>query len=132
MNHEDTVASHPAPGSIIRYYSRDNIRVTSHWLYAGDGRYRLADIDNVVRVREPVHPGVKVGILIAIADATLVALLAALTGEPVILGIGLVTLLLPCLMVGDCAGRQRPGLELWADYYGSPRCLFRTTNEREF
>ena len=122
----------PTPGPATRFYRERDIEVTSRWFRAGGRQYEIVQLSNLTQALGSVHPGVTVGMVIAVADAALAVFVAGLTRSILALVIGLVAMSVPCVVALVCARRWPPRMELWADYRGSMVNLFSTRDEREY
>jgi hypothetical protein len=134
MNADRISSRHPSQdppsGPTTRYYRDRDIEVTSRWFRAGGRQYEIAQLSNLTQALGTVHPGVTVGLVIAVADAAFAVLVAGMTRSIFALIIGLPALSVPCVVALVCARRWPPKLELWAQYRGSLVCLFSTREER--
>jgi hypothetical protein len=117
---------------VTSYYHRHGIVVTDRFFSAGDYRYEIADLTELMQARGSLHPGAMVGMVIAVAEAALIGPFVAILTAPVAWVLGIAALLVPCGVGLVCARRWPPHFELLARYRGHPVTLFATRDEREF
>jgi hypothetical protein len=122
----------PRPGPTTRFYRDRDIEVTSRWFRAGGRQYEIAQLSNLTRARGSIHPGVMVGLVIAVGDAAVAVLVAGVGRSMLAVAIGLLSTLVPCAVAFYCARRWPPRHELGAEYRGSFVELFASRDEREF
>jgi hypothetical protein len=125
------MTSEPVP-RVIAYYHRNGVTVTSRYLTTGAYRYEIADLIDLRQARGGTHPGVIVGLVIAVAESAVVALFLGTFHSPGAWLVALVALAIPCLVGVYCARRWPAQYELLADYRGRQIILFATRDEREF
>jgi hypothetical protein len=127
---------HPArsvtPGPQIVYFRRPGILVTSQQVSVGQYRYQVGQLADLMQARGATHPGAIVGLVIAVAEAPLVALLVGVVHTPAAWLLAVPALLIPCLVGFVCVRRWPAQYELLARYRGGQVILFSTRNEREF
>lgn len=114
------------------YYRQHGITVTGRHFSDGAYRYEIAELVDVVHTRGSIHPGVIVGMVIAVAEAALAIPLVGLLKTPLAWFLAIVALLIPCLVGLVCAHRWPPQYELLALYRGRRVTLLATRSEREF
>ncbi len=119
------------PADIV-YYRRDGIVVTSQYFTAYNTRYHVRDLSLLTRSESSPHPGVRLGILAAVAGAIVaiptLLMLHSLAG----LAISVPVLLIPCLTSYVCAHRWPVEIELLARYRGRQIVLIATSDQRKF
>jgi hypothetical protein len=124
-------ASHPGRPTIA-YYRRNGVVVTNRYLTSGPYRYEIVELTDLRQARGGTHPGVMVGLVIAVAEAAFVAPFVGFFHRPVAWLGAVVALAIPCLVGFFCARRWPAQYELLADYRGRQIIVFATRDEREF
>jgi hypothetical protein len=114
------------------YYRQHGILVTSQHFAARGYRYDLHDLTDLAQAKGSQHPGLTIGLVIAAAEAVLMAPLVGVVRSPLAWTAAVVVLLVPCLVGLVCAWRWPPVLELQANYRGRRIALFNTRNELDF
>ncbi|HKT04400.1 MAG TPA: DUF6232 family protein [Rugosimonospora sp.] len=125
----------PASGAgrpTISYYHRNGVVVTNRYLTAGAYRYEITELNDLRQARGSTHPGVMVGLVIAVAEAAFVAPFVGLLRSPLAWLVTITALAIPCLVGAFCARRWPAQYELLADYRGRQVIIFSTRDEREF
>lgn len=120
------------PGPQVVYFRRPGILVTNQQVAVGQFRYQVAQLADLMQARGSTHPGAMVGMVIAVAEAPLLALLLGVVRSPVAWLIAVPALLIPCLVGLVCVRRWPAQYELLARYRGGQVTLFTTRDEREF
>jgi hypothetical protein len=129
----DQVPPAPLPGRpTIAYYHRNGVVVTNRYLTSGPYRYEIAELADLRQARGSTHPGVVVGLVIAVAEAVFVAPFVGIFHAPVAWLAAVVALAIPCLVGFFCARRWPAQYELLADHRGRQIVVFTTRDEREF
>jgi hypothetical protein len=129
----DQVPPAPHPGRpTIAFYRRNGVVVTNRYLTVGARRYEIAELTDLRQARGTTHPGVVVGLVIAVAEAAFVAPFVGLLRSPAAWLAAAVALVIPCLVGFYCARRWPAQYELLADYRGRQVIVFTTRDETEF
>jgi Family of unknown function (DUF6232) len=116
----------------VAYYRRNGVEVTDVYLTVGDERYEISALAHPRRARGALHPGVTVGLVIAVAEAAFIAPFVTVTHTPIALFGALVALSIPCLVGIFCARRWPALFELVVDYRGREMVVYANRNETEF
>ncbi len=116
----------------ILYYHRNGVTVNSRYLTVGERRYEIAELSDLRQARGSTHPGVIVGLVIAVAEAGLVAPFLGAVRSPLAWLVALAALAIPCAVGAFCARRWPALYQLLADYRGRQVVVFSTRNEWEF
>ena len=114
------------------YYRQHGILVTSQHFAARGYRYDISALSDLAQAKGSQHPGLTIGLVIAAAEAVLLAPLAGQFRSPLAWTVVVIVLLIPCLVSLVCAWRWPPLLELQAIYHGRRVVLFSTRNELDF
>jgi hypothetical protein len=116
----------------VAFYHRNGVVVTNRYLTSGPYRYEIAELTDLRQARGGTHPGVVVGLVIAVAEAVFVAPFVSFFQRPVAWLAVVVALAIPCGVGFFCARRWPAQYELLADYRGRQIIVFATRDEREF
>jgi hypothetical protein len=122
----------PSRRRVAVYYDRDGVIVTSTHLTVGTVRFPLDQLSELNKARGSTHPGVVVGIVIALAEPLAVAPLVAVVSTPVAWLVGAIALAVPCLVGVVCAQRWPAQHQLLARYQGCQVIVFSTRDSLEF
>ncbi len=114
------------------YYRQHGIVVTGGHFAAGGYRYEVPDLRDLMYSRGSAHPGVPVGMVIAVIDAVVAVPFVGAFGTPLVWALAIVALAVPCLVALVCSRRWPPRYELVARYRGHQVTLLATRDEREF
>jgi hypothetical protein len=128
---EPATTEPPRPRTTMLYRHNGTI-VTSHYFTCGGYRYEVSQLTGLMRTRGSTHPGVLIGLIIAVAEAVVIVPLVSLLRAPLAWASVVAALLVPCLVGYVCARRWPPQRELLATYRGHDVILFTTRDEREF
>ena len=114
------------------FYRQRGIAVTSRHLTVGPDRYELAELDEIMQGRGTRHPGLRVGGLVAVAEAAIIAPLVGVVHQAALWLIAAVALVVPVAAGLVCAARWPAEYRLIGRYRGYEMTLFITRDEREF
>ncbi len=130
MNSEAVPPVPPRP--VITYYHRNGVLVTSRYLQVGVNRYEIGELMDLRQARGGTHPGLIVGLVIAVAEAVFVAPFVGVLRSPLAWLAATVALGIPCLVGLVCARRWPAQYELLAEYRGRQTVVYVTRDELEF
>jgi hypothetical protein len=125
------MTSDAVPPSVV-YYHRNGVLVTSRYLQVGVDRYEIGELTDLRQASGGTHPGLVVGLVIAVAEAVFVAPFVGVLHSPLAWLAAVVALGIPCLVGLVCAQRWPAQHELLADHHGRPTVLFATRDPLEF
>jgi hypothetical protein len=117
---------------IILFYRQPGVVVTSRYLEVAGHRYHLDDLGAVTVARGAIHPGVLIGLLIAVVEAVIIAVTVVALDSPIAWPLVVVAALIPSAVGLFCAKRWPALYQLNAEYHGEQLTLFTTRDEREF
>jgi hypothetical protein len=118
--------------TVIRYYQHRDVTVTSQYVVAQGYRYETAGLGELMRTKGGPHPGLIVGMVIAVAEAGLLVPLVNVLRSPLAWLLAMSALLIPCAVGLICARRWPPQYELHARYRGRQVTVYACRNELEF
>jgi hypothetical protein len=108
------------------------VTVTSQYVVSAGYRYDTAELVELMRAKGSTHPGVIVGMVIAVAEAAFLVPLVGVLRSPLAWLLAGLALLIPCAVGLVCAHRWPPEYELLARYRGREVTLFTSRDQREF
>jgi hypothetical protein len=114
------------------FYRHAGTLVTSRFFIAGETRYRVGELTSVTRSQGSVHPGVKVGLAIVLAELIIMVPVLMMSQSFAGVAVMVPALAIPAFVSYFCAWRWPPALELAATYRGRAVILFATADEQEF
>jgi hypothetical protein len=118
--------------TVIRYYQHKDVSVTNQYVVSGGYRYETAELADLRSTKGGPHPGLIVGMVIAVAEAGLLVPLANFLRTPLAWLLALLALAVPGAVGLVCARRWPPQYELLARYRGRQVTVYACRDEREF
>jgi hypothetical protein len=118
--------------TVIRFYQHKDVIVTNQYVVARGYRYETAGLAELMTAKGAPHPGLVVGMVIAVAEAGLLVPLVNFLRTPLAWLLALSALAVPCAVALVCARRWPPQYELLARYRGRQVTVYACRDEREF
>ncbi|GAA4462098.1 DUF6232 family protein [Phytohabitans houttuyneae] len=116
----------PDDAAAVVLYATPELVVTRQWIYTRGHRYRVADLEQVVRARGGLHPAAQGALVVAALDVTAAIPIMTMVGSLAGWAMAAVAVLVPCLVAVVSVYRWPPRQELWAYHRGCRVLLLKT------